>query len=758
VKQLFLNILFVGCFASALNAQTPGDDCSGALSLCGGNQMHYNNIGATTEICTGCADGNVAIGTFCYKVNNSVWFSFTTNSIGGNADVVISNISCLTGGGMDNALTAAVFSATTPCNPATYAMLQCVSASFSLSQTISLTGLSPSTTYYVHIDGDDLGAGITSPAECDFDIEVDGPAVTPDINTVIVSASCAGNDGQISVGTVTGATAPMQFAINGGAFQASNTFNGLAAGTYDLEISSANGCTYNTQVTVPLTGGPQDGIPAIVNATCGNADGQIDINGVSGGTGPYMYSLNGGAPQASNSFPLVPAGLYDVTVTDATGCSFTYTGINVSSAGSIASATFTITQPTCDIPTGTIVVTPVGGAAPYTYSINGGAPQASNTFGGLAPGTYSVLITDNGGCTYEDANIVLDPVVQNQTAQVSISPSTVSICQGSTVDFDAIYSNGGTAPVLQWQVNGSNVGSGGVTFSTSTLNNGDVVTVILTSNSPCVSTTTVTSNSVTVTVTPQVNPVITIASSSTTVCEAGFVQTTANVVGCSNGGTYYWYVNGIMVDSTSGATFITPLFSNSEIICTFQCSDPCANPASSNSLDIAVTQVLADAGPNQQIGKGESAQLSGNGTGTNFVWSPSAGMDDPTSLTPVVSPTKSTTYMLVASNGSCTDTDYVTIVVTDLIVIPNTFTPNGDKVNDVWHISRIENFPSCKVIVYDRWGQRVYNSTGYKNDNAWDGTYLNKPLPAAAYYYVIELNGANTKDADTFYGWVSIIY
>jgi len=720
--------------------------------------MHYNNIDATTQICSGCADGNLAIGTFCYEVNNSVWFSFTTNSTGGNADINISNISCLTGTGVDNALTAAVFSASTACDPSTYAIVQCVSTSFSASTTISLTGLSPSTTYYVHIDGDDVGSGITSPAECDFDIEVDGPAVTPEISTVITNATCAGNDGQISVGTVTGATAPLQFSLNGGAFQSSNTFSGLAAGTYELEIASANGCTYNTQVTVPLTGGPQDGAAVTTDATCGNADGQIDINGVTGGTGPYTYSLNGGAAQASNSFTLLEAGQYDVTVTDAAGCSFTYEDITVPSNGSITSATFTVTQPTCDSPTGTIVVTPVGGTSPYTYSLNGGAPVASNTFSGLVPGTYSVVITDNGGCTYEDADIVLDTPVQNENAQVTISPSTVTICQGSTVEFNAVYSNGGTAPTLQWQVNGANAGTGGVTFSTSALNDGDVVTVVLTSNDPCVSTTSVTSNSVTATVTPQVNPTVTIVSSASTVCQGDAVQSTATVTGCTSGGTYYWFVNGVMVDSTSGSSFTTTLFSNSEIICTFQCNDPCSNASSSNSLDITVTQVAADAGANQQIGEGESAQLQGSGTGTSYSWTPTTNMDDPTSLTPIVEPEVTTTYTLTVTNNGCTATDEVTIVVTELIVVPNTFTPNGDDVNDVWHILRIDNFPSCKVTVYDRWGQRVYNSTGYKNDNAWDGTYLNKPLPAAAYYYVIELNAANDKDADTFYGWVSIIY
>jgi large repetitive protein len=719
--------------------------------------MHFNNIAATTQICSGCADGNLAAGTFCYDVNNSVWFTFTTNSLGGNADVSISNLSCLTGAGVDTELEASVFSASTPCDPATYNILQCTSTSFSGAQVINLTGLLPNTVYYVHIDGDDVGSGITSPAECDFDIEVSGPAVEPEINTTITAASCAANDGQIVVNSVVGAGTSLQYSLNGGVFQVSNTFTGLAAGIYTLEITSSNGCSYSTQITVPLTGGPQDGTPVTVDATCGIADGQLSINAVTGGTGPYTYTLDSGTPQVSNSFTGLNAGTYDVTVTDATGCSFTYENISVASNASITSAVYTITQPTCDLPTGTIIVAPVGGTGPYTFSLNGGAPVGSGTFSGLLPGTYSVQITDNGGCTFTDAEIILVVPTQDQTAQISISPSTVSICQGDAVTFNAIYSNGGTLPNIQWQVNGVNAGTGDVSFSTTTLNNGDVVTCILTSSDPCVNPNVVVSNNVTVNVTSIVNPTVTIVSDASSVCIGDVVTYTAATTNCTTNGTYSWFVNGSLVSSDTLGVYAQAMMSTAEVICTFTCNDPCATIANSNSLDIDVTIVSADAGPNQLIGEGDATQLEGSGTGT-YSWSPTSTLDDPSSPTPVASPEQTTTYTLTVTNNGCTATDEVTIVVTELIVAPNTFTPNGDEVNDVWHISRIENYPSCKVTIYDRWGQKVFNSTGYTNENAWDGKYLGQPLPAAAYYYVIELNAANTKDGDSYYGWVAIVY
>jgi gliding motility-associated-like protein len=645
--------------------------------------------------------------------------------------------------------------APTPC-AMPYSTLVCTATGFSADQAFSLTGLTPNTTYYINVDGVDVGPGVTAPAECDFDILVSGPAVDPIINTTVTNATC-NPTGQITVNSVTGAVAPLSYSLNGSAFQSSPTFSGLTAGNYELVVTSATGCSFSEEVQVPLTGGPQDGTPTVVNANCSVNDGSITLNGVTGGTGPYNYALNGGAPQASNVFSSLNSGLYSVTVTDATGCSFTYENINVPTNGSITSATFNITQPTCSGGTGTVVINPTGGTAPYTYSLNGGAPQASNTFSGLAPGTYIVFVFDNNGCLYANNELVIEPANASVVPQIIISPSTVSICQGSTATFNAYYSNGGSTPVLQWQVNGTNAGSGTPVFSTTTLNNGDVVTCVLTSNDPCATTTTVTSNQATVTVTPLVTPAITITPSATTICQGQSVSFSSVVTGCASDGTYYWSVNGVMVDSTSGGNFSVVLSANSEVVCTFKCNETCAVPANSSAVDIQVTQVMVDAGPNQQIGKGESAQLAGQATGT-YSWSPASTLSDPNSLTPIATPDVTTVYTLTTVVNGCVASDEVVIVVTELIVLPNTFTPNGDGINDQWHIGHIERFPACEVTVYDRWGQKIYNSTGYSNENAWDGTYLGKTLPPAAYYYVIELNAATSEEADTFYGWVSIVY
>lgn len=90
-------------------------------------------------------------------------------------------------------------------------------------------------------------------------------------------------------------------------------------------------------------------------------------------------------------------------------------------------------------------------------------------------------------------------------------------------------------------------------------------------------------------------------------------------------------------------------------------------------------------------------------------------------------------------------------IVTQNIFIPNTFTPNGDGINDNWVIKSLENYPNCTVAIYNRWGEKLYSSIGYPIP--WDGTYKGANLPVGTYYYIINLKtGVNPIS-----GWVAIV-
>ena len=87
------------------------------------------------------------------------------------------------------------------------------------------------------------------------------------------------------------------------------------------------------------------------------------------------------------------------------------------------------------------------------------------------------------------------------------------------------------------------------------------------------------------------------------------------------------------------------------------------------------------------------------------------------------------------------------ITVVPDINIPSGFSPNDDGWNDVWEIDRIDMFPDCEVEVYNRWGELLFQSVGYKEP--WDGKYNGSYVPVGTYYYVIRLNDPEFPDPYT---------
>jgi gliding motility-associated-like protein len=75
--------------------------------------------------------------------------------------------------------------------------------------------------------------------------------------------------------------------------------------------------------------------------------------------------------------------------------------------------------------------------------------------------------------------------------------------------------------------------------------------------------------------------------------------------------------------------------------------------------------------------------------------------------------------------------------------IPNAFSPNGDGINDKWEIENLADYLDCDVQIFNRYGQRIYQSKGYTRQ--WDGTINGSPMPVATYYYVIDLKNGLQK-------------
>ena len=85
---------------------------------------------------------------------------------------------------------------------------------------------------------------------------------------------------------------------------------------------------------------------------------------------------------------------------------------------------------------------------------------------------------------------------------------------------------------------------------------------------------------------------------------------------------------------------------------------------------------------------------------------------------------------------------FVTITVVNQLFFPNTFSSNGDGANDTWEILGIEKYPDAQLKIFSRWGQVVFESSGYTKEKSWNGEGKLGPLNESVYYYEIALRDA----------------
>ena len=129
-----------------------------------------------------------------------------------------------------------------------------------------------------------------------------------------------------------------------------------------------------------------------------------------------------------------------------------------------------------------------------------------------------------------------------------------------------------------------------------------------------------------------------------------------------------------------------------------------------------------------------------------FSWSPATFLDNPLLVQPTATPLNDIKYTLeVVSNLGCgIATDDVFVKVYNDIYIPSAFSPNKDGLNDAWRIDALAATPEAKVVVYNRYGNIVFETTG--NSKTWDGTFKGGALPTGAYPYMIDFkNGSPLK-------------
>ncbi|MFN5983520.1 MAG: gliding motility-associated C-terminal domain-containing protein [Fluviicola sp.] len=325
-----------------------------------------------------------------------------------------------------------------------------------------------------------------------------------------------GTNGSITVSNVNGGTGPYMYSINGGAFQLSPTFNGLAAGTYTIAVQDASLCSNSTSVIVTQ---PTQVI-ASANSyplTCnGNNSGYI-VASASGGGGTYQYNINGGPFSALNFFSSLAAGTYTIGVQDQFTCPSLII-MNVTQPPILAS-TFANTPATCNsVCDGSITFNASGGTLPYLYSADNGLTfNTTNVISNLCAGNHNLIVMDSNNCSITGLQTIAEPA-----ALVVNTVLTASTCDLNNAEIQASAIGG----ILPFTFSIDNNTTTNLTGTFTGLND-QSYTVLVTDDNLC-------QTSTTVTLTNQASPVITGTSLTNILCNAAC---TGEIVVNSTGGT-----------------------------------------------------------------------------------------------------------------------------------------------------------------------------------------------------------------------------
>ncbi len=641
--------------------------------------------------------------------------------------------------------------------------------------------------YYVVVDAAttaDLGTFTLTITE--------NPTFTFSASITPTNVSCFGRtDGQ-ALAVVTGGTPGFTYAWSNTA--TTNPATGLGGGPISVTVSDANSCQASASATISVPA--QIGLTTTTTpVTCGGTNDGTATANATGGTTPYSYLWSSLPPQTFQTATVLGVGSYNVTVTDNAGCTVSATA-NVQSATTIVVTTDSVKNVQCfGAGNGGVYITTSGGQTPYTFAWSNNIATEDNP--NLGPGTYTLTVSDNIGCSVSNTYIIAEPPVLTAAVSFTFNPR----CNDGHDGIININAGGGVQP---YTYNWSPTGAG-----TQNLNNVGAGThsVTVSDASLCTATATATLT--------QPTPYTIALSTTNLLC---FGQTngsaTVTVSGQTSPYTYFWSnfattssTNGlnagpfsVVIEDANGCdTIVTStVTSPAQIEIQLTSFEPLCSDSANGAINTVVnggtspytyawtgTNNFTSANQNPQVATGSynvTVTDANNCTGTESI-----GVSAPSPFTVTVigiSPTcigdssgaaaASTTggtapYTYVWSTSALDDSSFVeglpagsySATVTDangcqasgqttltepitnpesckadkfVVLVPSAFTPNRDGTNDKL-VAITRNVQKLEFSVYNRWGELVYSNTNMLPGDGWDGVFRGKDQPVGSYLW-----------------------
>lgn len=557
------------------------------------------------------------------------------------------------------------------------------------------------------------------------------PASPIALSTVAVDVDCFGNaTGSVDL-TVTGGTSPYSYQwTNITSFILTDTTQDISnqiAGDYSVLVTDANGCQETILTTINEPAAPLTAFGVVTNIDCfGLSEGQVDLT-TSGGSGGYTFLWSDGS--TNEDLLNVVAGQYAVTITDINGCQFTI-GFEITQPSSPVSVVLAPQDAKCfGELSGSVQSFASGGTAPYTYTWSNG--NTTNGIINVPANTYTLTVTDALGCTAFSGATV------NEPAELIITPTiTDASCYGYEDGEVVVTIQGGIQPYNFIWGNLSSIVLNNPSETLTGLGASDYLVRVRDANN-CVAEMTVTVGEP-----PVYEATLNVVDAS---CYDGADgEITMDLIGGTSPYSTVWS-NGATTEDISNLTagvysFVTTDAQGCEVRGEEEVTQP---------EEINITYQIIDVTCIDQSDASIDVSAYGGTPPYNYDWTNGQQGSLIQELAPGI-------YELTITDlNNCENTFEFSVneAFNECLIIPNTFTPNGDNYNDTWVLGNLDLYGQSTVKIFNKWGNEIY-SNGDAPYVPWDGTDNGRALPSGVYYYIIILNNEQNNQ---YTGTVTIV-